>query len=87
MYYIIFMRSILHNEEHNDLHYSLNIFREIKSRRTRWVGLVEIMGERRGVYSVFVVNLEGKRKLGRPRRVLEDNIKMDFQEVGCGGMD
>jgi hypothetical protein len=25
--------------------------------------------------------------LGRPRRRWEDNIKMDFQEVGCGGMD
>jgi hypothetical protein len=30
---------------------------------------------------------EGKRPLGRPRRGLEDNIKMDLQEVGCGGMD
>jgi hypothetical protein len=30
---------------------------------------------------------EGKRPLGRPRRRWEDNIKMDSQEVGCGGMD
>ena len=30
---------------------------------------------------------EGKRPLGRPRRRWEDNIKMDFQEVGCEGMD
>ena len=28
---------------------------------------------------------EGKRLLGRPRRRYEDNIKMDLQEVGCGG--
>jgi len=33
-----------------------------------------------------VVTLEGKRPLGRPRRRWEDNIKMDFQEMGCGGM-
>ena len=26
-----------------------------------------------------------KRPLGRPRRRLEDNIKMDFQEVEFGG--
>ena len=26
-------------------------------------------------------------KLGRPRRRWEDNIKMDLQEVGCGGID
>ena len=29
----------------------------------------------------------GKRPLGRPRRRREDNIKMDLQEVECGGMD
>jgi hypothetical protein len=30
---------------------------------------------------------EGKRPLGRPRHRWEDNIKMGFQEGGCGGMD
>jgi len=30
---------------------------------------------------------EGKRPLGRPRRRREYNIKMDLQEVECGGMD
>ena len=30
---------------------------------------------------------EGKRPLGRPRRRWENNIKMDLQEVGGGGMD
>jgi hypothetical protein len=30
---------------------------------------------------------EGKRPLGRPWHRWEDNIKMDLQEVGCGGMD
>ena len=28
-----------------------------------------------------------KRPLGRPRPSWEDNIKMDLQEVRCGGMD
>ena len=45
------------------------------------------MGERRGVYRVFVGKPEGKRPLGRPRHRWEDNIKMDLQEVGCGGTD
>ena len=31
--------------------------------------------------------LEGKRPLKRHRHGWEDNIKMDLQEVGCGGMD
>jgi hypothetical protein len=29
---------------------------------------------------------DGKRPLGRPRRRWENNIKMDLQEVGLGGM-
>jgi len=44
-------------------------------------------GERRGVYGVLVERLKEKRQLGRPRRRWEDNIIMDHQEVGCGGMD
>jgi hypothetical protein len=36
---------------------------------------------------VLVGKLEGKRQLGKPRRRWEYNIKMDLQEVGCGGMD
>ena len=44
-------------------------------------------GERRGVYRVLVGKPEGKRQLGKPRRRWEDNIKMDLQEVGCGGLD
>ena len=45
------------------------------------------MGERRGVYRVLLGKPEGKRPLGRTRRRWEDNIKMDLQEVRCGGMD
>ena len=45
------------------------------------------MGERRGVHRVLVGKPEGKRLLGISRRIWEDNIKVDLQEVGCGGMD
>jgi len=45
------------------------------------------MGKRRGVYKVLVWKPEEKRPLGRRRRRWEDNIKMDLQEVGFGGMD
>ena len=44
-------------------------------------------GERRGVYRVLVGKPEGKRPLGRPRCRLENNIKMDLQEVGWGSKD
>ena len=39
------------------------------------------------MYRVLVGKLEGKRPLGRPRRRWVDNITMDLQEEGCGGMD
>jgi hypothetical protein len=45
------------------------------------------MGKRIGVYRFLVGRPEGKRPLGRPRRRWEENIKMDLQEVGCGGMN
>jgi hypothetical protein len=77
----------LHNEEPHDLNSSPNIFRVMKSRRMRWVGYVARAGERRGLYRGLVRKPEGKRPLRRPRRSWEDNIKMDHQEVGCGGTD
>jgi len=48
---------------------------------------VVCMEERRGLYRVLVGKPVGKRPLGSPRHRWEDNIKMDLQEVGCGGMD
>jgi len=45
------------------------------------------MGEGRGLYRVLVGKPEGKRPLGRRKRRWDDTIKMDFQEVECGGME
>ena len=47
------------------------------------------MREKRGVCRVLVGKTEGKRTLGNPRRRWDDNtrIKVDLQEVGCGGME
>jgi hypothetical protein len=39
------------------------------------------------VHRVLVGKPEGKRPLERPRRRLEDNIKMDVEEVGGGRGD
>jgi hypothetical protein len=59
----------------------------IKSRRMRWAGHVEHMGEEWVVYRVLVGKPEGKRPLGRPWRRWVDNIRMDLQEVECRYMD
>jgi hypothetical protein len=42
------------------------------------------VGESRSVYRVLVGKPEGKRSLVRTRRRREDNIKMDFKELGVG---
>ena len=51
------------------------------------MGHLARMSKRRGIYRVLVGKPEGMRPLGRPRHRWEDTIKMDLQEVGCGGMD
>jgi hypothetical protein len=45
------------------------------------------MGEERKVYKVLVGKPKGKRPLGRPTRRWEDGVRMDFREIGLGGVD
>jgi hypothetical protein len=72
----------LHNEELHDLYSSPTIVRVIKSRRLRWAGIYRSWGRREACIGFWWGNLrEG------PWRRWEDNIKMDVQEVGFGGMD
>ena len=76
----------LHNEELNGV-YSPNTVWLSKSRVMRWAGHVARAVERIGVCVVVVGKPDGKRPLGRPRHRWDDNIKMDLQEVECGGRD
>ena len=78
---------ILRNEELNDLYSSTNIVWVIKSRKMRLVGHVARMGENRDLYRFLMGKPEEKRPLGRTGRRWDDNIKMDLQEVRCGGLD
>jgi hypothetical protein len=75
----------LNNEELNNL-YSSKIVRVIKSSRMRWARHVACMGAGRAVYRVLVGRPEDRRPLGRSRRRW-DNINIDLQEVGYGGVD
>jgi hypothetical protein len=51
----------------------------IKSKRIMGAGHVALMGRKRKPYVLFVGRLEGKRRLGRPRRRWLNNIKMDLE--------
>jgi hypothetical protein len=63
-----------------------NIIRVIKSRR-RWARQVTRMGKMRNAYKIFIGKPEGKRPLGRPIRRWDDNIRMDFNDIGWEGVE
>jgi hypothetical protein len=72
----------LHNEELYNLYGSPSISRVIKSWRMMWVGHVVHMVGMRNAYKILVGKSEGRRPLGRPRCRWEDNIRLDFREIG-----
>ena len=53
----------------------------------KWAGHVACMRERRGAYRILVKKLEGRRPLGKYKRICEDNIKMTHEEMGRRGGD
>jgi hypothetical protein len=65
-----------------NIYSSSNNTRSIKSRRMRGVRHVALMGEVRNEYKVLVGDHEWKRPLRRSWLRWEDNIRMDFTEVG-----
>jgi hypothetical protein len=52
----------------------------IKSMRMRWAGYIARIGAKRIAYEILVAKSEGKRPLGRPRRWLVENIKIDLRD-------
>jgi hypothetical protein len=72
----------LHNEGLCDLYSSLNINRVIKSNRMGWVGHVARMGRGKVHTGLFCWGYLSLGDHSSDPRVDEDNIEMDFQEVG-----
>jgi hypothetical protein len=68
---------------------SATVLGQLQGARKFVINIVYVMrmGEDRGVHRVLVGKPEVKRPLGRPRRRWEDNMKMDFLEVGGGHGD
>jgi hypothetical protein len=64
-----------------------NIIRKIKSSRMSETEHVALTKEERNSYRGLVGKPEGKIPLERPRRRIEDNIKIDVIETELNGMD
>ena len=54
----------------------------IKFRRLRWVDRVARMKEGRSAFNILTRTTTRKRSLGRPMHRCQDNIIMDFKEIG-----
>jgi hypothetical protein len=74
----------MHCGELHNLYSSLDVIRQIKSRRTKWAGHVARMEKGRNMYRDLMGKPEGKRPLERPRRRWEDGIKIVLREIGWG---
>jgi hypothetical protein len=71
-------------EDLHNLYSSPNIIRLIKSGRMIWAWHVARTGEAE-CSRILEGKSEGKRPLGIPRRMWEDNVKL-ISEIGWGGM-
>jgi hypothetical protein len=53
----------------------------------RWAGHIVQRAQMKNSYRLLVGKPEGRRPLGRPKHRWVDNIKMDLEEIGWGGVD
>ena len=74
----------LHNAEIHDLNTLPNDILLMKSRRMRLTRHVASMGENRRAYKILEGKPEGRTPFGKPEYRLENNIKMDLQEIKWG---
>jgi hypothetical protein len=79
----------LHNEELHNVYSSLSTIKVIKSKRMRWAGHEGHRRNMRNAYKILVGKSEGKRQLGRLRRIWERIIWKSMLEKrgGVCGLD
>jgi hypothetical protein len=59
-----------------------NIVKLIKGQRIIWLGHLERMGEDRIHKKIFIQELEGSRRRGRPRKRWKEEVERDLQVLG-----
>jgi hypothetical protein len=61
----------------------MNVIMVIASRRIRWATHILCKWDISRVYKNFPVKPEDKKALGRFKRTMEFNIKVDIQGIAC----
>ena len=59
-----------------------NIVKWIKGQRISWLGHLERMEEDRMSKKIFTEELEGTRRMGRPRKRWKEEVERDLQVLG-----
>jgi len=59
-----------------------NIVKWIKGQRISWLGHLERMEEDRMAKKIFTQELEGARRMGRPRKIWKEEVERDLQVLG-----
>jgi hypothetical protein len=73
-------------EEHDNLYSSLNTIGVIISGRMRWVGHVACIVWMTNAYRILVTTHEEQRPIAKHRCRGEDNININFKQIGCEGV-
>jgi len=70
------------NRELEEMSMGENIVKWLKGQRLSWLGHLERMGEDRMPKKIFTQELEGARRMGRPRKGLKEDVERDLQVLG-----
>jgi hypothetical protein len=63
-----------------------NIVKWIKGQRISWLDHLEIMEEGRMPRKMFIQELGGSRRRGRPRKGWKEEVERDIQVLGVRGL-
>jgi hypothetical protein len=77
----------LHKQRFHNMYVSPSVIKMITSRKIGCDRACSRHEENMNVYRILVEKLEGKRPLKKSKCRWEDDIKMDFREIGWSGME
>jgi len=70
------------NRELEEMSKGQNIVKWIKGQRVSWIGHLETMEEDRMPKKIFIQEMEGTRRMGRPRKRWKEEVEKDLQVLG-----